>query len=89
MEGFSQTDEYQDIREGFSKAGAEPCVFCRNAVFLAASALLEEIPRPEPQEILEHLSTVFCRCHDPAALVLGVQTAAELRARRMYLRANR
>ena len=89
IEGFEQTDEYSDLMEGFRRVGAEPCEFCRGAVMLAATALLEEYPRPEPREILEHLSAVFCRCHDPNALVRGVQAAAELRARRMYFRANR
>ncbi len=89
IEGFELTDEYADLREGFRKAGAEPCDFCRGAVLVAAASLLEEHPRPNPPEILERLSAVFCRCHDPLALVRGVQTAAELRARRMYFRANR
>ncbi len=89
IEGFELTDDYADLREGFRKAGAEPCEFCRGAVFLSAAALLDERPRPEAPEILEHLSAVFCRCHDPAALVRGVKTAADLRARRMYFRANR
>jgi len=89
IEGFAQTDEYMDIRDGFLKAGAEPCEFCRGAVFLAVSALLDEKPRPNPQEILDNLSAVFCRCHDPAVLVRGVQTAAELRARRIYFRASK
>lgn len=89
IEGFVQTDEYADINEGFLKAGAEPCEFCRGAVILATSALLEEKPRPTPEEILEHLSAVFCRCHEPAALVRGVQAAAEIKARRTYFRANK
>lgn len=89
IEGFEQTDEYTDLLEGFRKSGAEPCVFCRGALFLAAASLLEERPRPEAQEILERLSSVFCRCHDPPALVRGVQAAADLRARRMYFRAHR
>lgn len=89
IEGFALTDEYTDIREGFRKGGAELCDFCRPAVFLSTSALLEEVPRPEPQEILERLSSVFCRCHDPTAILRGVQSAAELRARRMYTRANK
>lgn len=89
IEGFELTDDYESLREGFRKAGAEPCEFCRGALYLAAAALLEEQPRPEASEILERLSAVFCRCHDPTALVLGVKTAAELRARRIYFRANR
>ncbi|HSV56046.1 MAG TPA: 2Fe-2S iron-sulfur cluster-binding protein [Magnetospirillaceae bacterium] len=88
IEGFVQTDEYVDLREGFSKTGAEPCAFCRGAVLLAASSLLEEDLKPNPREILERLSAVFCRCHDPHALVRGVQAAAALRARRVYSRAN-
>lgn len=89
IEGFRQTEDYEYIRKGFEKAEAEPCEFCRGAVFLSTAALLEERPRPETPEILENLSAVFCRCHDPESLVRGVKSAAELRARRMNFRANR
>jgi carbon-monoxide dehydrogenase small subunit len=84
IEGFSQTDEYQDITEGFSRAGLWNCAVCENGKILSAEALLERIPRPERQDILQAFSGVRCRCTDPDTLVKAVQLAAEIRQRRIY-----
>jgi carbon-monoxide dehydrogenase small subunit len=88
IEGFAQTEDYRDIAEGFRSAGAESCGFCEAPKFLAASALLERTPRPSPRQILEHMSSVPCRCTDPEAIVKAVQAVSELRARRLYRRAG-
>ncbi len=86
IEGFSQTDEYQDLAEGFRSSGVETCGFCEPSKIMAAAALLERRPRPTQKEILEQLSAVPCRCSDPVALVRAVQAAADRRARRLYRR---
>ncbi len=88
IEGFSQTEEYQDIVEGFRQAGMETCGFCETGKILSAAALLEKRPRPTPEEILTAFSSVSCRCTDPDLLVKGVQAAVELRAGRLYHRAR-
>lgn len=88
IEGFSQTDEYQDIVAGFRSAGVETCGFCDSAKILATANLLERQTRPTDEEILEQLSMVRCRCTDPEILVRGVQAAAERRSRRLYHRAR-
>jgi aerobic carbon-monoxide dehydrogenase small subunit len=88
LEGFSQTEDYRDMAEGFREAGVETCGFCEGPKMMAASALLERSPRPSPAEILEHMSVAPCRCTDPDALVRAVQAASELKARRLYRRAG-
>lgn len=89
IEGFAQTDEYQDIVEGFAQAGVETCGFCEAAKIMAAAALLERSTRPTREETLERLSAAPCRCTDPETLVKAVQAAAERRARRLYRRADK
>ncbi|MDR2136568.1 MAG: 2Fe-2S iron-sulfur cluster binding domain-containing protein [Treponema sp.] len=84
IDGFSQTVEYQDIVEGFSRAALWNCAICENGKILAAEALLERIPRPERQDILNAYSGIRCRCTDPDTLVAAVQAAAEIRQRRIY-----
>jgi carbon-monoxide dehydrogenase small subunit len=88
IEGFSQTDEYRDILEGFKSVELESCGFCDNAKTLATADLLERAPRPTPAAIREALSSAPCRCTDPERLVRAVVAAAELRARRLYHRAG-
>lgn len=88
IEGFAQTDEYQDIVAGFRSAGVENCGFCDASKILATAALLERRARPTNAEILEQLSSAPCRCTDPEALLRGVLAAADRRSRRIYRRAR-
>ncbi|MDP3176813.1 MAG: 2Fe-2S iron-sulfur cluster-binding protein [Spirochaetaceae bacterium] len=88
FEGFSQTDEYKDISEGFAGAGVETCGFCRNSKIMAVAALLEHEARPTADMILEQLSVAPCRCTDPQVLAKAVLLAAERRTMRRYHRAG-
>jgi carbon-monoxide dehydrogenase small subunit len=84
IEGFSQTDEYQDIAAGFSRTGFENCGYCNTGKILAAEALLERIKRPGREEILAGFSGIRCRCTDPDLLVEAVMAVADIRQRRLY-----
>jgi carbon-monoxide dehydrogenase small subunit len=88
IEGFSQTDEYQDIIAGFSQAALENCGFCNNGKILAAEALLERHSRPTREEILAGFSGIKCRCTDPESIVAAVQKVADIRQRRHYGRST-
>jgi carbon-monoxide dehydrogenase small subunit len=84
IEGFSQTDEYQDIAAGFVQAGLETCGFCRTGKILTAAALLEGKSRPSREDILLGFDGIRCRCTDPETLVTAVTAVAEIRQRRLY-----
>jgi carbon-monoxide dehydrogenase small subunit len=84
IEGFSQTDEYQDIREGFSRAGVETCGFCDTGKILAVETLIERNLRPTREEILAGFQGVKCRCTEPDSLIEGVLTTCDIRQRRLY-----
>jgi carbon-monoxide dehydrogenase small subunit len=84
LEGFSQTDEYQDILQGFAETGFESCGFCDTGKILSAEALLSRNPRPSRDEILPAFHDVKCRCTEPESLVQGVLAAIEKRQRRLY-----
>jgi carbon-monoxide dehydrogenase small subunit len=84
IEGFSQTDEYQDIQEGFSRAGVETCGFCDAGKILSVETLLERNLRPSREEILAGFQGVKCRCTEPDSLIEGVLAAWDIRQRRLY-----
>jgi carbon-monoxide dehydrogenase small subunit len=84
IEGFSQTDEYQDILTGFLQTGLDTCQFCRTGRILTATALLERKSRPSREEILRGFDGIRCRCTDPESLVEAINTVAEIRQRRLY-----
>ena len=84
IEGFSQTDEYQDIVLGFSEAGLEPCSFCNTGKILSAQALLGRNHMPTKEEILTAFYGVRCRCTEPEELLQGVMAIIEGRRHKFY-----
>jgi carbon-monoxide dehydrogenase small subunit len=84
IEAFSQTDEYQDIAEGFSRTGHKTCGFCTTGKVLALESLLERNPRPGREDILPAFNGIRCRCTDPDSLVEAALAVAEIRQRRIY-----
>ena len=82
IEGFAQTDEYQDIKQGFEKAKLIVCGYCETGKVLNAEALLEKIKNPSRQEILNAFNGIKCRCTDPEQLVEGIERAVKIRRRR-------
>jgi len=82
IEGFSQTDEYQDIILGISEAGLENCGFCNTSKILSIEALLGRSTKPSRDEILSAFDGIKCRCTEPEELVQAVKKAAEYRRRR-------
>jgi carbon-monoxide dehydrogenase small subunit len=84
IEGFSQTDEYQEILQGFEEAETETCGYCYTGKILTVEALISKNPRPSPKDILTAFSGIKCRCTEPQSLVQGVLLVAEKRQRRLY-----
>ena len=87
IEGFSQTDDYEDIIRAFDETGLESCGFCNTGKILTAETLLSKNRRLPREEILAGFHGIRCRCTDPERLVQAVLTAFEYRNRRLYGRA--
>jgi carbon-monoxide dehydrogenase small subunit len=88
IEGFSQTDEYQDIQEGFSRSGVENCGYCSAGKILAVETLIERNLRPSRDEILAAFKGIKCRCTEPESLIEGVLATCDIRQRRLYGRST-
>ena len=84
IEGFSLTDEYQDIASGFAEAGVKSCGFCATGRILAAGALMGRGRRPSREDVLRASDGVRCRCADPERFAEGMEKALEARQRRLY-----
>jgi len=84
LEGFSQTEEYQDIAGGFAKAGVENCGYCDAGKILGAELLLGQNLQPSKKEFSAAFRGIRCRCTDAESLYQGILAAGELRQRRMY-----
>lgn len=82
LEGFSKTWDYVDIERGFLRSGVRTCGHCVSGKVLSVHSLLEEIPDPAEQDILNALSGVRCRCTQYHSLIRAVRLSGEIRNRR-------
>ena len=84
IEGFSQTDEYEDIVRAFAETEVESCAFCASGKILAMEALLNRSRRPSREEILAGFNGIRCRCTEAEGLVQAAAAAVEYRRQRLY-----
>jgi carbon-monoxide dehydrogenase small subunit len=84
IEGFSQTDEYQDIVNSFKHVHLGNCGYCEAGKILCTEALLERTPNPTREEIIMGFSGIKCRCTNVERLIDAVNIAVGMRERRLY-----
>ena len=88
IEGFSLTDNYNDIARAFSQSDVENCGFCGAAKILLTETLLTEKELPTRAEILSAFDDIKCRCTLGENLADAVIAAAGFRQRRLRERRN-
>ena len=64
------------LQEAFLATGAIQCGFCIPGMVVAATALLERIPRPSELEVREGLSGNLCRCGGYSRICAAVMATA-------------
>ncbi|MDR2471022.1 MAG: 2Fe-2S iron-sulfur cluster binding domain-containing protein [Treponema sp.] len=84
LEGFSQTDEYQDIAAGFAKSAVESCGYCDAGKILTAELLLEQSLNPGREDFAAAFRGIRCRCTEEENLYRGILAAGEERRRRIH-----
>ena len=77
IEGLARGRELHPLQQTFAELGAAQCGYCTPGILLAASALLEENPRPTRAEIKDALSGNLCRCTGYVKIIEAVELAAE------------
>ena len=82
IEGLSDTGEIADLQEAFKARNALQCGFCTPAMLITAQDLLTHEPKPDREQIREHLSGNYCRCTGYHAIVDAVETTARARLER-------
>jgi carbon-monoxide dehydrogenase small subunit len=82
IEGFSLTEEYNDIMHGFNLHDVENCGYCGASKILLTETLLAEKELPPHDEILAAFDGIRCRCTLGENLADAVVAAALVRQRR-------
>jgi aerobic-type carbon monoxide dehydrogenase small subunit (CoxS/CutS family) len=71
------TGRLDPLQQAFADHTAFQCGFCTPGIIMTARALLDENPRPTPDEIKEALSGNYCRCISHYHVIDAVMDAAE------------
>jgi len=64
------------LQEAFRERFASQCGFCTPGMLMAATALLEDDPDPDPSSVRDALSGVLCRCTGYEPIVEAVLDTA-------------
>ena len=75
-EGLARNGVLDPVQRAFVRSGAIQCGFCTPGLAIAARALLDENPRPTPDQIREAVSGNICRCSGYVKIVEAVEMAS-------------
>ncbi|MCL2764373.1 MAG: 2Fe-2S iron-sulfur cluster-binding protein [Treponema sp.] len=84
IEGFSQTNEYEEIITAFANVHLGNCGYCEAGKILCTEALLDKNLTPSDEEILMGFSGIKCRCTNAQRLVKAVNNISLIRKKRIY-----
>jgi carbon-monoxide dehydrogenase small subunit len=77
IEGLGTAEALHPLQEAFVRHGVPQCGFCIPGVLMAATALLEETPRPSEEEIRYGIAGNLCRCTGYSKMVTAISEAAD------------
>jgi len=75
IEGLSDSGELAKLQKAFHEKNALQCGFCTPGMLLAARDLLKQNPKPNREQIREHISGNYCRCTGYQAIVDAIEEA--------------
>jgi carbon-monoxide dehydrogenase small subunit len=73
IEGLSDSGELAKLQKAFHERNALQCGFCTPGMLLAARDLLKKNPKPDREQIREHISGNYCRCTGYQAIVDAIE----------------
>jgi len=83
VEGLAQDGRLNALQQSFLNEGAAQCGICIPGMLMAASDLLDKVPLPTEEQVLDALGGVLCRCTGYRKIVQAVlNTATTIDARR-------
>ena len=76
VEGLGKGGELDPLQKSFYEHGASQCGFCTSGMLISAKALLDKIPNPSRDEIVEHMSGNLCRCGTYLEVIEAIQSVS-------------
>lgn len=77
IEGLGNEEDGLDIiQRAFLEEGGFQCGYCTAGMIIATKALLDKVPHPSEEQVVEALSGNLCRCTGYGGIVRAVEKAA-------------
>ena len=76
VEGLADGERLSALQEAFIRDGGFQCGICTPGQLIAATALLEDHPRPTDAQIREYMMGNLCRCTGYHGIVRAIKDAA-------------
>ena len=78
IEGLAPDEEHlTPLQDAFIRHGGFQCGICTPGQIIAATALLQEIPRPTTEQVKEWMMGNLCRCTGYYKIIESILAAAE------------
>ena len=77
IESLASDDDLHPIQEAFTKESAMQCGYCVPGMILTAKALLDTIPDPNREQIVEWMDGNICRCTNYTNIINAIERAAK------------
>ncbi|HBY97967.1 MAG TPA: hypothetical protein DEP84_29170 [Chloroflexi bacterium] len=78
IEGLAHDGQLHSLQEAFMRHTALQCGFCTPGMVLTAKSLLDENPRPSPDQIRAYMRGNLCRCTGYWHILEAVEEAARV-----------
>ena len=77
LEGLGTPAQPDPVQAAFMAEQAAQCGYCTNGMIMAAKALLNQTPRPTPEQVKQGLDGYLCRCGTHTRILHAVLRAAK------------
>ncbi len=77
LEGIGDADRPSAVQQAFIDEQAMQCGYCSNGMIMAATALLEQNPAPNRDDVVRALDGNLCRCGSHNRIVAAVMRASK------------
>lgn len=74
--GLANGPDLHPLQAAFMEEFAAQCGFCTSGMLMSAKALLDRVPNPDRQQVIEAISGNLCRCTGYEPIVEAILTVA-------------